>query len=335
MSEVTPAHALPRVHACEVLCFGEAIVDLIARVRGVRLRDAVGFDMYQGGAPANVAVGLARRGRRVALHSAVGDDEFGAFLLARLAASGVSVDSVRVLEDTPTAITFLSIDEHGDRHFHPVRRDTADRIFSASMLDLGLISGARIFHYGSSMMTRARNREATVRALDRAVASGALISFDPNLRPGLWADPAVGVQLVREMLPRVHLLKVSEEESKVLSGCSDPEGAWEVFYGPLGVTALVVTRGLEGAMVFTRRVRVDVPAPTVEVVDTTGAGDAFVAALLAGLSDLRGAEVGPTELLDLDEDEWDELLTAGTLAGSEACTMLGATGGAEGNKAQG
>ncbi|MCA9563892.1 MAG: carbohydrate kinase, partial [Myxococcales bacterium] len=312
----------------DLLCLGEMIVDFYPDVVGLPLREVGGFNMYQGGAPANVAIGAARLGRRVAMTSAVGRDEFGLFLLNALAEEGVNVESVRSIGEGHTPITFLSLDLHGERSFTVFRSQSSDRCFSPAHLDLKLISECQIMHFGSNFMTTEANNEATHCALDTALANGCLISFDANLRTHLWDNPKQAVTRTRHVLGRTHVVKVNDTENEMLALTTDPGEAFQSLYGPAGVQVLLVTHGAEGATLVTPKAHLRIPGRQVESVDTTGAGDAFAAALLAGMS-MWAQHAGAEDLLafvtNMDGDEWHPLLALANYAGSIVCTEYGAT----------
>ena len=312
----------------DVVILGELLLDLFPMTVGVPLRNAGGFTMHLGGAPANVAVALARLGHTAALQSAIGEDEFGAFLFEGLAKEGVIVGAIRVADGTKTPLTFVGIDADGERSFHSLRGHTADRCFNSDSLDLEMIGTGAIFHFGSNFMTTASNREATDRAIAQARKAGALVSFDPNLRPQLWDDPERGVTIVRETLDRVDLLKVSAEESEQISGTAEYREAWETRYRPAGVQAAFITDGPQGATVLTADHVLSVPAPKIQAVDTTGAGDAFFGTALGGICEwlnIRG-EASPREVLaNRSVTDWEALLVSANAAAGAVCTELGAT----------
>src|SRR5688572_9512704 len=184
----------------DVLCFGEVIVDFFPEERGIPLRDAERFTRHLGGAPSNVAVGLARLGVHAGLMTLVGADEFGAFLRRGLEDEGVDVAGVGTHRTARTGITFVAVGPRGERSFLFYRHPSADQLVAEHDVDPALVARARVFHYGSSTLSRETARAATRRALAAARAAGCVVSCDPNLRARLWGDPAeIGPQL-REAL---------------------------------------------------------------------------------------------------------------------------------------
>ncbi len=269
--------------ALDVLCFGEVIVDFFPERQGIRLRDAERFVRHLGGAPANVAVGLARLGARAGVMTLVGADDFGAFLLAGLEAEGVDTAGIGTHRAARTGITFVSVGDRGERSFLFYRHPSADQLVAEHDVDPDVIGRARVFHYGSSTLSREPARAATRKALAAARAAGCVISCDPNVRLHLWQDPAEPGAILRETLRDTDLCKISDDELAVVTGTTDVEaGARDL--RALGVGLVVVTLGergcyYDGAAAGTGYER----GLRVEVVDTTGAGDGFVAGLLCAL----------------------------------------------------
>jgi fructokinase len=271
----------------DLLSFGEAIVDFFPEVRGVPLREVERFARHLGGAPANVAVGLARLGARSALMTLVGPDEFGAFLRDALAREGVDVRGVGVHRTAKTAITFVSVGPAGERSFLFYRHPSADQEIAEHDVDAGLIAEARVFHYGSSTLTREPARAATRLALAEARQAGCIVSCDPNLRAHLWTDPSQAGPLVRETLADTDVVKISDDELAAVVGTTDVEAGARAIRA-LGPTLCVVTLGERGCYYDAAAGAGYVRGVRVPVVDTTGAGDGFVAGLWADLLLLPG-----------------------------------------------
>lgn len=268
----------------DVLCLGEALVDLLPGRRG-RLEDCDRFEVCPGGAPSNVATGLARLGARVGFRGVVGDDPFGRLLARKLGEEGVRCE-LRFAGERPTGMWFVALDERGDRSFFsPNARFSADKLVAPSDVDRSLLLRARWLHVGSSAHVLPEGRAALREAVAAARGTGTLVSFDPNVRLHLWEDVTILRRLCEDVLPGCALAKVSAEEAEVCTGEADPERALARL-AELGVALACITLGEEGALVRHRDEVLRVPAERVDVVDATGAGDAFVAGLLFAL---RGA----------------------------------------------
>jgi fructokinase len=292
----------------DVVCFGEALVDLLPDRRGP-LREAARFEVHSGGAPANVAVGLARLGLRTAFVGVVGEDEFGHLLAHKLRGEGIDA-RLRHTRDALTGVWFVALDEHGERSFFaPTGADSADKLVAAE--DVARVPLARIFHCGSSSHVLRPAGDALRAAVRDARARGMTVSFDPNVRAHLWKDLRELRALCDDVLPFCDIVKLSEDELSPCLGVHSPEEALEALRA-LGVRLGCVTLGARGAIARREGEPVQVPAPRVQVVDTTGAGDGFVAGLLAS---------NP-----LEADLARALRTA-CAVGSRVCTRLGAVAG--------
>src|SRR5690625_1886759 len=274
----------------KIVAIGELLVDFVPGRPGVSVRDAESFRRAAGGAPANAAAAAARLGAAAAFIGRVGNDAFGRWLGDTLSGFGVDTRALVFDREAATTLAFVSLEEDGDRDFLFYRDGTADTRLAVSDLDDGLLRSAGILHFCSISLSREPARGTTFEAVRRAALAGALISFDLNWRPALWPDPAGAGPLLGRAAAEAHLLKLSSDELKLLTGSSDPASAEELFgSGPL--RAVVVSRGARGLTLLSGGERSDVPAWPVEAVDTTGAGDALAGAILQQL-------LGRPELLD-------------------------------------
>lgn len=266
----------------DVLCLGEALVDLLPDVRGT-LEDCDRFEVCAGGAPANVATGLARLGRRVGFRGVVGDDPFGRLLARRLGAEGVEC-AFRFARERATGLWFVALDARGERSFFsPNARFSADKLIAPADVDPGLLARARWLHCGSSAHVLPEGRAALRAAVAAARALGVRVSFDPNVRLHLWDDVGPLRALCADVLPACALAKIADDEAELCTGEGDPERAAARLV-ELGVGIACVTLGPRGALVRRGNDVLRLPAERVEAVDTTGAGDAFVAGLLSVLA---------------------------------------------------
>jgi fructokinase len=267
----------------DVVTCGEALIDFIALRQG-KLAESPLFRRMPGGAPANVAVGVARLGRSAAFLGQVGDDEFGHFLVQTLEQNGVEVSGLRLTAEARTALAFVSLREDGERDFLFYGQPSADMLWRPDDLPLDLIASARIFHFGSISLITDPARSATLAAVAHARANNVLVSYDPNLRLALWPSPEAARSGIRAGWALAHVIKVSEEELTFLApGVDDIDHAVRSLWHS-SIRLFVVTRGAAGCRYYTDTYHGEVPGFRVErVVDTTGAGDGFVAGLLVGL----------------------------------------------------
>ena len=266
----------------DVVCLGELLIDFVPTVTGTSLIDAPAFKKAPGGAPANVAVGLARLGTPSAFMGKVGDDPFGRFLAQILAEAGVDVGPLRFSDAARTALAFVSLRADGEREFTFYRHPSADMLFTPEEVDVEAIRGARALHYGSISLISEPSRGATLHAIEIARAAGCLISCDPNLRLALWPDAEAAREGLRLAMSQAQVVKISDEELRFLTGSDDPAAARQQLWHDR-LQLLVVTLGAAGCVYFVPDCEGVVVGFSVQSIDTTGAGDGFVAGLLHGL----------------------------------------------------
>lgn len=268
----------------DVIACGEMLIDFVATESGVTLAEAPAFKKAAGGAPANVAVGVARLGYRAGFLGQVGEDDFGHFLADTLAAAGVDVAGVRFSPKARTALAFVSLRADGERSFMFYRHPSADMLWRPEDVDAAYAGQTRIFHYGSISLIGEPSRSATLAALEHARRGGALISYDPNLRLALWPSAEAAREGLLAGWGHADIAKVSEEELAFLTGETDEAAAVRKLWHDR-LKLFTVTRGAAGSAYFTPHANGEVPGFRVNAVDTTGAGDGFLAGLLAGLLD--------------------------------------------------
>ena len=299
----------------QTICLGELLIDFVPTVTGTGLTDAPAFIKAPGGAPGNVAVGLARLGVQSAFMGKVGDDAFGHFLADTLAEAGVDVGPLRFSSEARTALAFVSLRADGEREFMFYRHPSADMLFTPREVDMDAIGRAKLLHFGSISLIGEPSRSATLYAVDAARAAGGLVSYDPNLRLPLWPDADAARKGLLLGLSKAHIVKLSDDESEFLTGLSDLKAACQALWHE-DLKLMVVTRGRAGCVYFTPNFTGMVESFTVEAVDATGAGDGFVAGLLQGLL------ADPT--LIQDEARLRELCRFANAVGALATTERGA-----------
>jgi fructokinase len=279
----------------DVICLGEVLIDFVPTITPTTLIEAPAFKKAPGGAPANVAVALARLGRSSAFMGMTGDDPFGRFLELTLAEAGVDTSPLRFTGDARTALAFVSLRADGERQFMFYRHPSADMMFRPEDVDETAISAARALHFGTISMISEPSRSATLHAIDRARAAGSLISCDPNLRLALWSNAEVAKAGMLKAIAAADVIKISDEELLFLTGSTDPAAArselWQAHH-----RLMVVTLGPSGCVFISERATGMVGGFSVASVDATGAGDAFVAGLLDGLLADPGASGDPDRL---------------------------------------
>lgn len=266
----------------EVVCLGEALIDLVSQKNGVGLDLAPGFRKAPGGAPANVAVGVSRLGRRAAFLGAVGDDPFGDFLRAELARHAVNTTGILRARQRRTALALVSLTADGNRDFLFYGDRPAHLGLCLTRPMRSMIRNAAIFHYGSISLIADPARRTTLAAIREAGRARRFCSYDPNLRLNLWPDARTARRWLWEGLRHADCVKVNEEELVFLTGRHGVARGLRAL-AEAGPRLAVATLGREGCAYSWAGVEGKVPGFPAKVVDTTGAGDAFVAGMLVGL----------------------------------------------------
>ncbi len=282
----------------QIISLGEALIDFVSLQTGVEVKDARGFLRAAGGAPANLAAALGKLGVDVGFIGKVGDDPFGHFLRETLVSNGVDTSQLLFEKSARTALAFVSLRSDGERSFSFYRHPSADMLLNPKEIDENYLGSARIFHFGSISLISEPSRSATLKAIEYATRHDLVVSYDPNLRLNLWENPEQARREIEKTLPLAHIVKVNEEELAFLTDTEDLlEGSNRLRQaGPLMV---VVTLGKEGCFFSDKKAQLKVDGVKVEAIDTTGAGDAFAAALLWKLLDClpegEGLEQVPLE----------------------------------------
>jgi fructokinase len=235
-----------------------------------------------GGAPANVAVGIARLGGQSAFIGRVGDDPFGRFMAKTLADEKVDVKSMRLDPAHRTSTVVVDLDDHGERSFTFMVRPSADLFLDTA--DLPTFSAGEWLHVCSIALSAEPSRSATFEAMAAIRKAGGYVSFDPNIRPDLWPDENALRRCLEQALQSADVVKLSVEELAFLTGDVPVSVGLDTLMARCPARLVLVTQGKEGVIAWHDGTVKHYPATPVQCVDTTGAGDAFVAGLLYGLA---------------------------------------------------
>ncbi|MEM8952058.1 MAG: PfkB family carbohydrate kinase [Pseudomonadota bacterium] len=266
----------------DIICFGDLLIDFVPTESGLDFTDLPTFKPAPGGAAANVAAGLARLGVKSAFMGKVGDEAFGHLLVETLRREGVDVGPLRVDGDARTALAFVTLTKDGERDFLFYRHPSADMLFTPDEVDVAAIEKAGIFHFDSISLAAPQPRETALFAADHAVSAGKLISYDVNLRLPLWDNEAEAKQGIMEGLKRAAIVKLSDEELDFMTGGTSPKDIRAHLWHD-GLKLVVLSIGEKGCIAMTEHGDQLIPSVPVKPVDTTGAGDGFVAGLLSGV----------------------------------------------------
>ena len=276
----------------DITAIGELLIDYTQV--GYSPSDMALFEQNPGGAPANVLACAAKLGQKTAFIGKIGADMQGEFLRKTLQAASINTEGLISDENFFTTLAFVSLNANGERSFSFARRPGADTQISREDVKLSIIRNSRIFHFGSLSLTDSPARETTIFALEEAKKAGCLISYDPNYRPLLWKSEAQASEQMRQVLPYVDVIKLSDEETELLTGYADPKVAAKYLIDS-GIKLAAVTLGKNGALLTTKNGSDTVCGFDVTAIDTTGAGDAFWGAFLFSIGEL-GKEIGELDL---------------------------------------
>ncbi len=299
---------------------GEVLIDFIPQQKGEALKDVVTFERAPGGAPANVAAAVAKFGHDASMITKLGIDAFGDFLIEQLQQAGVKTDKILRTKEANTGLAFVSLKENGERDFSFYRKPSADLLFREEEINSDWFSEGGILHFCSVDLVESPMKLAHKRAIEIMKENGGLISFDPNVRLPLWDQPEDCRNAILEFLPYAHLVKVSDEELEFITGISDIEEAIaSLFAGD--VQAVVFTKGAAGADLYLKDNKWKSSGYTVDVQDTTGAGDAFIGGFLFKLLEAKAA---PDSLQKVLKEQNGEILQFANASGALTATGKGA-----------
>ncbi|MDI7659038.1 aminoimidazole riboside kinase [Cronobacter universalis] len=287
--------------SAKVWALGDAVVDLLPDGHGRLLQ-------CPGGAPANVAVGVARLGGASGFIGRVGRDPFGAFMTQTLKDENVDTRAMHQDPAHRTSTVVVALDDRGERSFTFMVRPSADLFLTAD--DLPPFGAGEWLHVCSIALCAQPSRDTAFEAMARIKRAGGFVSFDPNIREDLWPDTAQLRECVERALAQADMVKLSLEELAFIAGADDEESALALTRRH-AIPLLLITRGAEGVDACFNGALHHYPAVQVECVDTTGAGDAFVAGLLWGLA-AHGLSENATQL-------------AAVIATAQACGALATT----------
>lgn len=291
----------------DITALGELLIDFTPC--GISEAGMKIFEQNPGGAPANVLVAAGNFGAKTAFIGKVGKDMHGEFLKETLEKYNIETKGLIMDEKVFTTLAFISLNEKGERTFSFARKPGADTCLTKEEVNLELIKKSKIFHFGSLSLTNNPSKEALLYALKKAKEMKKIISYDPNYRPLLWENKDTAVKEMRAVIKYADIMKISDEETELLTGYKEPEKA-ALKLIEQGVSLVFVTLGSEGSFLRTKDFQIRVKSRKCNVVDTTGAGDAFWGAILYKLAERKNS------VFQITEEEGKEYLKfANTTAG--------------------
>lgn len=301
-----------------ILCIGEALIDMICTDRDTPLSEGEHFLKKPGGAPTNVAAAIAALGGRVSLAAKVGNDPFGQQLEAVMQSFGVDTQWMLRDRERFTTLAFVSLLANGERDF-VFSRGADGHLSIADLKDLQLDAYGMV-HFGSATgFLPGPLQQSYVHLLAEARAKGLFVSFDPNYRALLFPNNTESfVQQSQHFLQQCHFFKVSDEEALLLTGAASLDAAVAQLQQSTDAS-FAITLGSNGTLLRVGHTVSTIPSIAIEPVDTTGAGDAFVGALLFQLAQLERDAI-----TQLDFAEWSARVANANKAGARTCQYLGA-----------
>ena len=313
----------------DIVALGELLIDFTEAGHSQGGRKL--FEQNPGGAPANLLTVASHFGYRTSFIGKVGNDMHGKFLKKKkvgndmhgkflkrtLQTEGINTDAIVEDPDYFTTLAFVEIGENGERNFSFARKPGADTQLKKEELDQTLISGCRIFHFGSLSLTDEPAESATIEAVKMAKAAGVLISYDPNYRPSLWKSKGYAVKKMKSVVELVDVMKVSDEESILLTGAKSYEQAAEEILA-MGPKLVAITLGEQGVLMATKNRKEIIKAFQTHAVDTTGAGDSFWGGVLCSILSINK----PVEKM-----EWEEIRNCAVLGNAVAGLCVQKRGG--------
>ncbi|NDO47992.1 carbohydrate kinase [Lachnospiraceae bacterium MD335] len=299
----------------DVVALGELLIDFTEN--GTSVQGNPVYEANPGGAPCNVLSMLNKVGKRTAFIGKVGQDIFGKRLKAVLEETGIDVSNLIMDADVRTTLAFVETFADGDRDFSFYRNPGADMMLREEELDTDLLKNTRIFHFGTLSMTHEEVRNATKTAIRVAKESGALVSFDPNLREPLWKSLDEAKEQVAYGLSQCDILKISDNEIRWFTGEEDFDAGIAKLRGEYDIPLIMLSMGKDGSRAYYKDLLVEV-APFLQenTIETTGAGDTFGGCCLY--------HVLKYGLEHFDEAKLKEMLTFANAAASIITTRKGA-----------
>lgn len=298
----------------DVIAMGELLVDFTMNGQSEQGNNL--FEACPGGAPCNVLAMLNKLGKKTAFLGKVGNDQFGTLLRNTLDDAGIETTHLLTDENVNTTLAFVHTFPDGDREFSFYRNPGADMMLNENDVDPVFIGQTRLFHFGTLSMTHDGVRAATKKAVTAAKESGALISFDPNLRPPLWSSLELAKEQMEYGCSQCDVLKISDNEIQFLSGKEDYDEGIRFLQETYQIPLILLTMGKDGSRAYYKDMRVERGGVPCKTIETTGAGDTFCGSALNYVLE--------HDFNDLTEEQLGEMLTFANAAAAIVTTKKGA-----------
>ena len=303
-----------------LISFGEALVDMLPG------QEPKHYIACTGGAPVNVAVAFADHGRQSYFVGGLATDALGRMLNTDIQAHGVNTEYCAYFDNAPTSLVMVSLSDEGERSFSFYRDNGADTLFRSHHFNQEVFQQTSIFHLNSNTLTDESLYQTSCSGVALARQYGHIISFDLNLRLSLWSEPEMTFlpERIANMLTQAHIVKMDHQELQYIASAmkTNEQACLQHFLSLADEKVIVVTDGGNAIQAYTKDDKHSIHPPKIEVVDTTGAGDAFLGGLLVDFD--RANATGTTLNSWLKTENLERALTFASQCGAKACQKKGA-----------
>ncbi|WP_114108663.1 carbohydrate kinase family protein [Clostridioides difficile] len=304
----------------KVISIGEALIDFIPNQNGCKLKNVSEFRRVAGGAPANVSAVVAKLGGKSSFISKLGKDAFGDYIIDVLNEVNVNTDYVLRTSKANTGLAFVSLKEDGNRDFSFYRNPSADMLLEADEVKKEWFNDCHSLHFCSVDLIDSPMKLAHKKAIEYALESNSIISFDPNIRLPLWDSEQSCKNAISEFLPFAHIVKISDEELEFITGENDIEKSLhKLFVG--NVELVLYTKGKDGVDAYTKKVKGMCKGVKVNAIDTTGAGDSYIGSFLYTL---LYKQITLNDIKEMKQETLNEYLEFSNYYAAHSTTIKGA-----------
>jgi sugar/nucleoside kinase (ribokinase family) len=314
----------------KITTIGEALVDWVCLDKTLDLYEAANFIKAPGGAPANVAVGLAKLKYPVQFVGGFSTDLFGKWLKEFLSSYDIDLTNSVDIPESNTRNAYIFTDKNGNRVLKGFSNyANADSMLDFNKINIDAIANSPLVYFGSVLQATEKSRYM-ISNLINAVVTDNIVVYDPNLRLCLWPDTETAVNIVKDTFKTVDVVKLSDDEITLITNNQNIEEAAKQLFETYHLKLLVVTMGKKGSLYINKQGSGFVKSFNVETVEVTGAGDAFVAGLLSGLYELIIQEEANYESLDaiieqVSVQKLEKIMLKANALGAITTTKAGAT----------
>jgi fructokinase len=304
-----------------VFCIGETLIDFIPGQKDKSLKEVTSFERVAGGAPMNVAIAVAKYGGNAVMLTKIANDHFGEHIMDVLKDSGVDTSYCLRSNVGETGLAFVSVDQKGERSFNFYRKNAADLLLSPEEIKSEGFQKGDLLHFCSVDLIESPMKQTHKKVIQDVRRVGGMVSFDPNVRLPLWSDPESCRQTIKEFLPMVDIVKVSDDELTFITEMETENEAIEsLFVG--NVKVVVYTKGSKGAAIFLKNGKYyEDRGFKVTVADTTGAGDAFIGGFL---SEILSLDISINNLCEKISENHQRILAFANASGALTASVKGA-----------